>query len=96
MKKVTVIARIRVREDSVQFIKEELKLLIGATHQEKGNIKYEIHQDLEDECVFYALQEWETWNDHAQHMKSPHITRIRDITIDCMEEWEINRVTKLF
>lgn len=49
---------------------QTLLSMIAAIRQEKGCRSYQGFQDIEDECVFSLVGEWETLEDLENHLRS--------------------------
>lgn len=69
---VTVVAKLVVREDSVEAVKTELLKLITPTRQEEGCIDYRLHQDNADPGVFIFFENWESMASLERHLTTPH------------------------
>jgi quinol monooxygenase YgiN len=72
-KKITVVAQIRAKEGMEETVKQELVALVGPTRSEKGCIKYELHQSVENKALFMFYEKWESKKDLDEHMQMPHM-----------------------
>lgn len=72
MSRVTVVAKLVVKEDAVESAKAELLKLIAPTRQEDGCIEYRLHQDNDDPTVFIFYENWESLAALEQHTKTDH------------------------
>lgn len=71
---ITIIAKFKVKEASVEKFK---KLAIDVTRQtkkEKGNLSYKIFQNREDKTSFTFIEEWLHEQAIAEHNTMPHFT----------------------
>ena len=69
--KIILVARLKVKEDSIEEAKKAALAIVSDSRAEKGNINYDIHQAIDDPTVFV----WhETWADKAaidEHFETP-------------------------
>jgi len=70
---LTIVANIYSQEDKIEFVKQELIKLIEPTQSEKGCINYDLHQNNEDISHFMFYENWESYEDWQNHMKTSHI-----------------------
>ena len=60
--KIVLIARLKVKAESVDQLKAAALKIVADSRNEAGNINYDIHQSIEDDTLFF----WhETWADKA-------------------------------
>ena len=81
--KVTVVAQIRAKDGMEEKVKQELMGLVGPTASEKGCIKYDLHQSVENKALFMFYETWASKKDldahfHMPHMKA-HMPKARDL-----------------
>lgn len=72
-KKVTVVARIKAKEGMEEKVKQELMALRGPTRSEKGCVKYELHQSIENKSLFMFYENWASQQDLDKHLKMPYM-----------------------
>ena len=72
MSKLTVVAKVVAKKESVESVKNELLKLIAPTRKEDGCIDYRLHQDNDDPAVFIFYENWESEACLARHMDSTH------------------------
>jgi len=72
-KKVTVVARIKAKEGMEEKVKQELMALRGPTRSEKGCIKYELHQSIENKSLFILYENWVSKEDLDKHLSMPYM-----------------------
>lgn len=75
---LTVIAKFKINNDSIDKVKSELLKMVEPTYKEKGCIDYIFYQDMEDRSVVLLYENWESKEDLDAHMKSKHF-------IDCID-----------
>lgn len=71
--KITVVAQIKAREGMEDTVKQELLALLGPTRSEKGCIKYELHQSVENKSLFMFYEQWASKKDLDEHVHTPHM-----------------------
>jgi quinol monooxygenase YgiN len=71
--KVTVVAQIRAKDGMEERVKQELVGLVGPTRSEKGCIKYELHQSVENKSLFMFYEKWASKKDLDEHIHMPHM-----------------------
>jgi quinol monooxygenase YgiN len=72
-KKITVVAQIRAKDGMEETLKQELMSLIGPTRSEKGCIKYELHQSVENKSLYMFYESWASKKDLDEHIHMPHM-----------------------
>lgn len=71
-KRVTVVARIKVRIGKEEEAKKELFALVASTRSEPGCINYDLHQALDDPSLFMFHENWKSKEDLDKHMQTEH------------------------
>jgi quinol monooxygenase YgiN len=72
-KKVTVVARIRIKKGMEEKVKKELLSLVGPTRSEKGCVNYDLHQSVEDKSLFMFYENWVSKKDLDEHLAMPYM-----------------------
>lgn len=90
---LTVIARILVKPEKKEFVKNELLKLIEPTRKEEGCINYDLHQDNENENLFLFYENWSSRELWQKHINSSHISDYRKSTEDAIAEFTLNEMT---
>ncbi len=85
-KNVTVVATIKVKEEMVDDVKNELESLVTSTVQEEGCINYNLHQSIDDSALFIMYENWESRDALDMHMASPHFKAWREKAKDLLAE----------
>ena len=95
MAEVTIVAQIKAKDGMEEKVKQELMGLVGPTRSEKGCIKYELHQSVENKSLFMFYEKWASKKDldehiHMPHMKA-HMQRARDLFAEPpkITQWEV-------
>lgn len=83
---IVLIARLKVKKDSVEAAKQAALAIVQPSRDEAGCINYDFHQLLDDESVFI----WhETWKDRKAidfHGNSEHFKEFSEAIKDLTEE----------
>ncbi len=62
--------KISVQPENRKELLQTLQMLLGRIRQEKGCIKCNVYQDVENENAFIFIEEWETEADLDKHLGS--------------------------
>lgn len=95
MSKLTVIAKVIAKNESVEIVKSELLKLIEPTRKEDGCIEYKLHQDNETPTVFIFYETWENLDFLEQHMNTDHFKSFVSVVGSLVEEIIIHKMTKV-
>jgi len=95
MSKLTVVAKIIAKKDSVETVKSELLKLVPLTRKEAGCIEYNLHQDNEDPAVFVFYETWDTPASLENHMNSDHFKSYVNAVGNLIEEKVVHKMTRL-
>jgi quinol monooxygenase YgiN len=96
MSQVTVIAKIKAQPDAVKTVCEELQKLVEPTLQrDAGCINYDLHQDNDEPSLFFFIESWESEELLNKHLESEHIKAYLAATEGLIEQWDLNRVTRI-
>jgi quinol monooxygenase YgiN len=95
MPELSIVARIKVKNDSAVLVKKELIQLVAPTRKEKGCIHYNLHQDNDCPDTFVFYENWESEAHLEEHQKSDHFTSCFSKIDDMIEEIRVNRLTWL-
>jgi quinol monooxygenase YgiN len=94
-KEITVVAQIRAKDGMEDKLKQELVALVGPTRSEKGCIKYELHQSVENKSLYMFYERWASKKDLDEHIHMPHMKAYRKKAGDLFAEppkiaiWEV-------
>lgn len=72
-KEITVLARIKIKKGMEEEVKKELLSLIGPTRSEKGCLRYDLHQSMEDQSQFMFYENWASKKDLDEHLNMPYM-----------------------
>tara|TARA_R110001583_G_scaffold154770_1_gene306483 strand:- start:94 stop:390 length:297 start_codon:yes stop_codon:yes gene_type:complete len=93
--KLTIVARILVKEGKVDLVKNELLKLIELTRAEEGCINYDLHQDNENENLFLFHENWTNRELWQKHMQNDHLAEYVKATEGAVEEFILNEMTHI-
>lgn len=93
--KLTVIAKIEAKKDSIELVKNELQKLISITRAEKGCIQYDLHQDNSDPSVFIFFENWESRDLLQAHLQNDHLKRYMEATDGHVEKFTISEMSQI-
>jgi quinol monooxygenase YgiN len=95
MTKLTVVAKVVAKKESVETVKSALLKIIEPTRQEDGCIEYFLHQDNDNPTVFIFYENWKSDGDLEKHMKTAHFNSLMATIGGIAEEIVINKLTQL-
>ncbi len=92
---LTIVAKIMIQPEKVEFVKGEMLKLIPPTREEKGCIFYNLHQDNNEPSHMIWVESWETTEDWQAHNNSEHIASYRQATGEFVVGREIMQMTQV-
>ncbi|QXE87394.1 antibiotic biosynthesis monooxygenase [Geomonas nitrogeniifigens] len=95
MSKVTVVAKLTVKQDAIDQVKPELLKLITPTRAEKGCLEYRLHQDNDNPAVFTFYENWESLACLDSHMNSNHFSSYVAAIGDLLEDKVVHQMTEI-
>lgn len=63
-----------------------------ATHQEPGNIRFDVLRDIDDPCQFQLYEAYEDREAHQAHLTSAHFVAWRDAVHDVFTDRSIHKL----
>jgi len=78
-KPLTVVARIESKPDCVEQVKQALLAAVAPTHAESACINYDLHQSIDDPCVFVFHENWTSKAALDAHLATPHLAKLRAV-----------------
>jgi quinol monooxygenase YgiN len=70
---ISVIAKLRAKPSMEEEVKKELMGLVAPSRTDKGCINYDLHQSVDDPCLFVFYENWESKSDLDAHLGLPHV-----------------------
>lgn len=95
MSKLTVVATIVAKADSVKDVKTELLKLIEPTRKEVGCIEYNLHQDNDDPAVFIFYETWENLTCLEKHLSSDHFKSYVNAVGSLIADKAVHKMTRI-
>ena len=71
--RVTVTARLKVKQGLEERFREEFEPIIALTRAEDGCINYDLHQSIEEPSLFLLHENWASQEILNQHLQQPYI-----------------------
>lgn len=69
--KIVLIARLKVKAESVEELKIAALKIVADSRNEAGNINYDVHQSIEDETLFFWHETWANKAALDKHFAQP-------------------------
>ena len=95
MSKVTVVAKVVAKKESVERVRSELLKLIASTRKEDGCIDYCLHQDNDDPALFIFYENWASEACLTRHAESDHFKNYVSAVDGLLEEKSVNKLTRI-
>jgi len=96
MSRIAVVARFKVKSESVDYVREQfLSLVVPTLNYDDGCINYDLYQDNDDPSLFYFLENWESRELLDRHSGSDHVQACRKNIEGMIEDGQINILTKI-
>lgn len=95
MSRLTVIAKVVAKKESVESVKTELLKLVAPTRGEEGCIDYTLHQDNDRPALFIFYEKWENAAFLEKHMNSDHFKEYIRAVDGLIEEKVVHRMTRI-
>jgi quinol monooxygenase YgiN len=70
------VARLRAQPGMEKRVRAELLGLLGPSRKYKGCINHDLHQSMDDPCVFIFYENWENRPDLDDHLGAPHVRAV--------------------
>jgi quinol monooxygenase YgiN len=95
MPKITVVAKVVAKKESIEPVKAELLKMIAPTRQEAGCLEYRLHQDRQDPAVFVFYENWENFFCLEQHLNSAHFQNYVTTVESLISEKVVYKMTEI-
>ena len=69
--KIILMARLKVKEDSIEEAKKAALAIVADSRAEEGNINYDVHQAIDDPTVFVWHETWANKTAIDKHFETP-------------------------
>lgn len=95
MSKLTIVAHITAKSDTLELVKAELEKLIEPTRSEEGCLQYDLHQDNEHPAHFMFYENWGSRELWQMHMNNQHLKDYKAATDGAVEAFTLHEMTHL-
>ena len=95
MSKLTIVAHITAKSDTIELVKAELRKLIPVTRAETGCLQYDLHQDNENPAHFMFYENWESRESWQMHMNAQHLQDFITATDGAVEVFTVHEMTHI-
>ena len=92
---ITIVAQNTYKEGKIQEAMPLLEELIAKSRQEKGCLKYDLHEDINNPLVFTFIEEWADENAIEEHNNSSHFREIVPKLADFVADKDIRLYKKV-
>ncbi len=82
---IIAIANLTVKTGTEQVFINAATECIAETVKEDGNIKYEVHQSINNRCMFTFVEEWKSIQDLNLHVKTDHFRTLNRVIKEIAE-----------
>ena len=93
MSRLTVVAEIKAKKESVESVGNELQKMIIPTRNEDGCIDYRLHLDNDDPAVFILYENWERVDCFEAHKNTGHYKAYVSALDGLIEEKVVHKMT---
>lgn len=92
---LTIIAHITANETQLDIAKKAMVAMIEPTLQEKGCVRYELHQDNEKPTHFTFIEMWETHELWQEHMNGATIAAFKEQSGGALAGMAVSQMTEI-
>lgn len=82
---LTVVAELIAKPGREEDLRAALLACIEPTRKEKGCVQYDLHESTERAGHFLFYENWVSPEALAEHLKTPHLTRLQALSPDLLE-----------
>ncbi|MGP2655638.1 putative quinol monooxygenase [Malaciobacter sp. WC5094] len=96
MEQVVVIANLKIKEQFLDEVYEELLALHNNTKKfDNGCLQYDLHKNLEEKNSFVFVETWASMDVLNEHTKKEHFVSFVQNVENKLESLEINKLSKV-
>lgn len=95
MTRLTIVASITAKPDSIELIRTELQKLVPLSRHEAGCINYDLHQNNQNPAHFLVFENWESRELWQAHMNSTHFAQFATAIDGATQEVQVDEMTYL-
>lgn len=89
MTQLTVVAKIKAKVDSEDYLHWQLQQLVQPTLAERGCINYDLYRSIKDPSLFLIHENWVSKKLWEKHMQSAHIKAFKNKNKNVIEVFEV-------
>eukprot|EP01084_Bolivina_argentea_P224753 379986_1 len=82
---IHVVVTMDIRENKLEAFFKAVKPMVISTNQEKGCLRYNIHQDKKKPTKIVMVEEWDTQRNLTKHLKQEHVRKFN--ALQAKEQW---------
>ncbi len=91
----TLIAKITIKIDHVNFVISELQKLVEPSRAKNGCLSYTMYKDKKDSQVIFFIEKWESNEVFMRHMQSELILNYTKKTEGMVKKIELNKIEEI-
>lgn len=76
MNEIRVVATMVAKEEYKNDVYHALKAVVIPSRREAGNIKYELHQDMQHDRTYVFFEIWKSQHALDEHNETPHFKEL--------------------
>ena len=95
MASLTIVATVKVKADSVEFVKTELLKLIDVTRAEEGCLLYQLYQDNSNPAHFTFFEQWASRELWQVHMNNQPLKDFSIAVADALDELSVSEMSQM-
>jgi quinol monooxygenase YgiN len=95
MSRLTVVAVVTAKPNSIEEVKAELNALVEPTLKEDGCINYDLHQSIEDPALFVFHENWTSEAHLDTHLQTDHIIKCQVALESLVEDAQVHKVRQV-
>ncbi|MBE2977046.1 putative quinol monooxygenase [Priestia megaterium] len=95
MSEIIINAILQAEPGKEEELRSELVKVIEPSREEKGCIQYTLHQDTDKAGTFVFYEKWESNEDIAAHIETPHYQQYRQQTEALIESRVVYRLQEV-
>ncbi|KRE10902.1 monooxygenase [Bacillus sp. Root239] len=95
MSEIIINAILQAKPGKEEELRSELVKVIEPSREEKGCIQYTLHQDTDKAGTFVFYEKWESNEDIAAHIETPHYQQYRQQTEALIESRVVHRLQEV-
>jgi len=91
----TLVAKITILEEHIEFVTSELRKLIKPSRAKEGCLSYTMYKDKKEQQTIFFIEKWESNDIFIAHMKSDLILNYTKITKGMVKKIELNKIEEI-